>query len=187
MVLLTLVPLTTLHIDHMTLYTVFAQRDKVEEQMQTVQTKQTVEGMVLNASGIEKEDNIGKQMHIVQAKERGASIDPKESMTEKDDQSPKKKIKAIEKSDKKVAITQKSPNTRSVAKNKSVGKSKGNEKEVINSSVRSLSLTKGNKKVVRKNKEKVVMLQMSTDASRILEELSDQDLVDWYCNILAVF
>ncbi|KAI3681643.1 hypothetical protein L6452_36445 [Arctium lappa] len=85
--------------------------DKVEEQMQTVQTKQTVEGMVLNASGIEKEnvnmtkemikkrkktdkvsiskdsnpteDNIGKQMHIVQAKERSAGIDPKESVTEK--------------------------------------------------------------------------------------------------------
>ncbi|KAI3681384.1 hypothetical protein L6452_36178 [Arctium lappa] len=95
--------------------------DKVEEQMQTVQTKQTVEGIVLNASGIEKEDNIGKQMHIVQAKERGAGIDPKESVTEKDDQPPKKKIKAIAKSDKKVAITQKSPNTRSAAKNKSVG------------------------------------------------------------------
>ncbi|KAI3677878.1 hypothetical protein L6452_37150 [Arctium lappa] len=128
--------------------------------------------MVLNASGIDKEkvnmtremikkrkktdkvsiskdsnptgDKNEHQMHIVQAKERGAGIDPKESVTEK------------AKSDKKVAITQKSPNTRSAAKNKSVGKSKGNEKKVINSSVRSLSLTKGNKKVVRKNKEKLL-------------------------------
>ncbi|KAI3685735.1 hypothetical protein L6452_34993 [Arctium lappa] len=81
--------------------------------MQTVQTKQTVEGIVLNAYGIEKEsvnmtkemikkrkktnkvsiskdsnlteDNIGKQMHVVQAKERGASIDPNESVTEKEE------------------------------------------------------------------------------------------------------
>ncbi|KAI3716304.1 hypothetical protein L6452_23542 [Arctium lappa] len=87
--------------------------DKVEEQMQTVQTKQTVEGMVLNASGIEKEkvnmtremikkrkktnkvsiskdsnptgDKNEEQMHIVQAKERCAGIDPKESVTEKGD------------------------------------------------------------------------------------------------------
>ncbi|KAI3746226.1 hypothetical protein L6452_08650 [Arctium lappa] len=176
--------------------------DKVEEQMQTIQTKKTVEGMVLNASGIDTEkvnmtremikkrkktnkvsiskdsnptgDKNEEQMHIVQAKERGACIDPKESVTEKgdkneeqmhivqakeigaDDQPPKKKIKATAKSDKKVAITQKNPNTRSAAKNKSVGKSKGNEKKVINSSVRSLSLTKGNKKVVRKNKEKLL-------------------------------
>ncbi|KAI3669517.1 hypothetical protein L6452_40753 [Arctium lappa] len=162
--------------------------DKVEEQMQTVQTKQTVEGMVLNASGIDKEkvnmtremiktrkktdkvsiskdsnptgdkneeqmhivqakercagidpkesvtekgDKNEEQMHIVQAKERCAGIDPKESVTEKDDQPPKKKIKATAKSDKKVAITQKSPNTRSAAKNKSVGKSKANEKKLL--------------------------------------------------------
>ncbi|KAI3746741.1 hypothetical protein L6452_09180 [Arctium lappa] len=59
--------------------------DKVEEQMQTVQTKQTVEGMVLNASGIEKGDKNEEQMHIVQAKERCAGIDPKESVTEKGD------------------------------------------------------------------------------------------------------
>ncbi|KAI3771528.1 hypothetical protein L6452_02693 [Arctium lappa] len=51
--------------------------------MHTVQTKQTVEGIVLNAFMIEKEDNIGKQMHSVQAKERGEGIDPKESVTEK--------------------------------------------------------------------------------------------------------
>ncbi|KAI3759723.1 hypothetical protein L6452_07745 [Arctium lappa] len=130
--------------------------DKNEEQMHIVQAKERCAGIDPKESVTEKGDKNEEQMHIVQAKERCAGIDPKESVTEKDDQPPKKKIKATTKSDKKVAITQKSPNTRSAAKNKSVGKSKGNEKKVINSSVRSLSLTKGNKKVVRKNKEKLL-------------------------------
>ncbi|KAI3664949.1 hypothetical protein L6452_43563 [Arctium lappa] len=154
--------------------------DKAEEQMQTVQTKKTVEGMVLNASGIDKEKvNMTREMIKKRKKtdkvniskdSNPTGIDPKESVTEKDDQPPKKKIKATAKSDKKVAITQKSPNTRSAAKNKSVGKSKGNEKKVINSSVRLLSLTKGNKKVVRKNKEKGYINRLHEKLSWMIAE-----------------